>query len=72
MPQERYAENRVWCPRCEVYAHLLKVQSAARLVDVHSRTIYRYIEEGLVYAVKVAGKRYRLCGNCLLKQSDDA
>jgi excisionase family DNA binding protein len=68
MPELMVVGQQVWCPFCQLYAQMLKVQNAAKIVDVHTRTIYRYIEEGLVYSVKVAGKRYRVCSNCLLKQ----
>jgi excisionase family DNA binding protein len=50
---------------------IVKIPNAAKLISVKRRTIYRYIEQGPVYAGKTAGKRYRLCGSCLLKQSDD-
>jgi excisionase family DNA binding protein len=53
---------------CRRPVQLLRVAHAARLVDVHSRTIYRYIDEGLIYAVKVVGKTYRVCGTCLFRQ----
>jgi excisionase family DNA binding protein len=60
--------SRVWCPLCGKQVRLLRVAHAARLIDVHSRTIYRYIDEGLVYAVKVVGKTYRVCGECLFRK----
>lgn len=60
----------VWCPLCKKQVQLLRVAHAAKIVDVHSRTIYRYIEEGLVYSVRVVGKTYRVCGDCLFRQSD--
>lgn len=60
--------ERVWCPLCKEYTQLLKVRRAALLVDVNRRTIYRYIEEGQVYAIKVAGKTFRVCGGCLLRR----
>ena len=59
--------GHVWCPLCKDYVQLLRIQSAAKLTDVNRRTIYRYIEEGSVYAIKVAGKTYRVCSGCLLK-----
>jgi predicted site-specific integrase-resolvase len=37
------------------------------MADVSSKTIYRYIEEGSVYAVRIAGKTLRVCRGCLLK-----
>lgn len=68
MSQPRIVGDQVWCPLCTEYAQLIRIHNAARLVDVNRRTIYRYIEEGLVHAVKVAGKSYRVCSGCLLKQ----
>lgn len=68
MSQPRVVGEQVWCPRCNEYAQLIRVHNAARLVDVNRRTIYRYIEEGLVYVIKAAGKSYRVCSGCLLKQ----
>ena len=65
-------DSKMWCPLCERRVQLLRVRSAANLVDVHTRTIYRYIDEGLVYAIKVAGKTYRVCGDCLFRQSTEA
>lgn len=59
--------NKVWCPRCRDYEKFLKTYNAARFADVTRRTIYRYIEEGKIYAVKAAGNTYRVCGGCLLK-----
>ncbi len=60
----------VWCPLCKKHVKLFRVAHAAQFIDVHSRTIYRYIDEGLIYAVKVVGKTYRVCEDCLLRQSD--
>lgn len=63
--------SMVWCPLCKKQVKLLRVVHAAKLVDVHTRTIYRYIEEGSVYALKIAGKTYRTCGECLFRQAED-
>lgn len=70
MPEPQSQPASVWCPMCKQEVKLLRVAHAARLIDVHTRTIYRYIEEGLIYAVKVVGKTYRVCGDCLFRQSD--
>lgn len=59
--------NQVWCPLCQDYEKFIKIQNAAILIDVNRRTIYRYLEEGKIYAVKTAGGRYRVCCSCLLK-----
>lgn len=64
MPQS----SNTWCPGCCKEVKLLRVSHAARLIDVHSRTIYRYIDEGLIYSVKVVGKTYRVCGDCLFRK----
>ncbi len=68
----RFIDSKVWCPLCNKNVQLLRVAHAAKLVDVHPRTIYRYIDEGLVYARRVAGKTYRVCGECLYRQRSDA
>ncbi len=68
MPRTIIVDDKVWCPLCKEYAQLLKISKAAKLADVTERTIYRYIEEGRVHTIKVAGKTYRVCGGCLLKQ----
>ena len=68
MSQPKFVGERVWCPLCNEYEQFIKSAHAARLVGVHRRTIYRYLEDGSVYAVKVAGKSYRICSSCLLKQ----
>ena len=62
-------DQKFWCPFCKKYVQLLRVSNAAKLVDVHSRTIYRYIDEGLIYSVKIVGKTYRVCGDCLFRQN---
>ena len=59
----------VWCPLCKKQVRLWRVAHAAKLVDVNSRTIYRYIDAGSIYAVKVAGKTYRVCADCLLREA---
>ncbi len=65
MPREKVDEER--CPKCSNPLLLLKISEAANLVAVSEKTIYGYIEEGSVYAVKVAGKRFRICKGCLIR-----
>jgi hypothetical protein len=43
---------------------------AAKIADIHRRTVYRYIESGDVYIVKVAGKTTRVCSGCLLNRKE--
>ena len=59
--------NDETCPVCSSPLHLLRIPKAAELVDVRPKTIYAYIEDGSVYAIKVAGKRYRVCKACLIR-----
>jgi excisionase family DNA binding protein len=61
--------EQIWCPLCNEYTQFIKSANAAKLASVHRRTIYRYIEEGSVYTVKIAGKSYRVCSSCLLRQA---
>ena len=70
MPQHVVTSDGNWCPYCKRKVKLLRVTHAAKSVDVTNRTIYRYIEEGLIYAVKVVGKTYRVCGECLFRRCD--
>lgn len=65
MPREKVDEGK--CPKCNDPLLLLKISEAAKLVGVSEKTIYGYIEEGSVYAVKVAGKRFRICKGCLIR-----
>ncbi len=55
------------CPKCNNPWQLLKISEAAKLAGVSEKTIYGYIEEGSVYAIKVAGKRFRVCKRCLIR-----
>jgi hypothetical protein len=63
--------DQVWCPRCERYVQLLKIRKAAKIADVNSRTIYRYIEEGKIYSTKIASTTTRICSSCLLREEDE-
>lgn len=63
--------NQIWCPYCQEYEKFLKIQNAAALADVSRRTVYRYLEEGKIYAVKTAGGTYRVCSGCLLKSKPE-
>jgi hypothetical protein len=56
---------------CQSYTKFLKVQSAARIADVTTRTIYRYVESGEIYKVEIAGKTTRICTGCLIKREED-
>ena len=60
--------NQVWCPICREYVQMLRVPKAASLADVSRRTVYRYIERGGLFALKVAGGASRVCGRCLLRE----
>ncbi len=67
---QRVLGDRVWCPVCNEYTNFLRVRTAAAVADVDRRTIYRYVEEGLVHSVKIAGKTCRVCSGCLLRDEN--
>ena len=72
MDHPLFTGRRIWCPSCKDHVEFLRIEAAARLAEVSSRTIHRYIDEGRVYTFKVAGtRRYRVCSHCLLKPSTD-
>ena len=60
--------EKVWCPRCADYVKVIRVASAAKIVDVDRRTIYNYVKKNRVYAVKIAGSTLRICSHCLLRE----
>jgi excisionase family DNA binding protein len=62
-------EQKIWCPICKEHHRFLRIPTAARLLEVSRRTIYRHIEDGSVHVFKVAGTgHYRVCSGCLLAQ----
>lgn len=63
--------DQVWCPTCKQYVDLLRIRRAAKIADVSSKTIYRYVEEGKVHIVKVAGSTIRICSVCLLQEQHE-
>ena len=69
MSEGQVRGEQVWCPRCSEYVQLIKVANAAKLLQVGKRTIYRYIEQGLVYSIRSIGNTYRVCSNCLFRHS---
>lgn len=70
MSQPRIVGEQVWCPVCSEHNRFVSIAQASKLASVHRRTIYRYIEEGLVYTIRVAGKSYRICSGCLLRRTE--
>ena len=67
LPHQRIIADKIWCPLCREHTKFMKIANAAKLVDVSQRTIFRYIDEGVVHSIRVAGKTRRLCSGCLLK-----
>ncbi len=68
----RDAGEHLGCPLCNKHLKLIRVSTGAELIAVSPKTIYRYIDEGLVYGLKVAGKTYRVCKQCLLREYLDS
>ena len=62
--------EKVWCSACQNYVKVVRVTSAAKIVDVDRRTVYNYVKKKKVFAVKVAGSTLRVCSNCLLRPND--
>lgn len=64
-----FTEQKIWCPTCKDHHRFLRIPTAARLLEVSRRTIYRHIEDGSVHVFKLGGTgRYRVCSGCLLAQ----
>jgi len=62
-------EQKIWCPICKEHYRFLRIPTAARLLEVSRRTIYRHIEDGSAHVFKLAGTgHYRVCSGCLLAQ----
>jgi excisionase family DNA binding protein len=62
-------EQKIWCPVCEDHYRFLRIPTAAKLLEVSRRTIYRHIEDGSIHVFKLARTgRYRVCSGCLVAQ----
>ncbi len=64
-------KSNLFCPLCQENNDFFRVTTAARIIDVNRRTIYRYIEEGKVYIFKTPGGTMRVCGSCLIKREPE-
>ena len=69
VPQAVLAEQKIWCPICKDHHRFFRIPTAARLLEVSRRTIYRRIEDGSIHVFKIGGMgHYRVCIGCLLAQ----
>ena len=59
--------EKVWCPRCGEYVKIVRITSAAKIVDTDRRTIYKYVKKNKVQAFRVGGGTLRVCSHCLLQ-----
>ena len=59
--------QKVWCSRCNEYVKIVRVATAAQIVDTDRRTIYNYIAKDKVQTFKIAGSTLRVCTHCLLR-----
>jgi hypothetical protein len=50
---------------------MVRVAGAAKIVDVDRRTVYNYVKQKKIYAVKVAGSTLRVCSHCLLRENEE-
>jgi hypothetical protein len=46
---------------------IVRVATAAKIVDTDRRTIYNYVKKNKVQVFKVAGGTLRVCSHCLLR-----
>lgn len=67
-PHPNIQKDEIWCPVCKAFRKFLSVRAAAEVASVNRRSIYRYIENGDAYSLKVVGKTFRVCGGCLLRR----
>lgn len=67
MPEIEIKGTKVQCPRCSDYKKLVTITHAAGIIAVHTRTIFRYIQEGKVFVINTPGGQKRLCSGCLVK-----
>ena len=44
--------RRAWCARCVAEVQMVTPQTAAALMNVSSRSIYRWIEQGVVHFIE--------------------
>jgi excisionase family DNA binding protein len=56
--------------QCSKDIHWLKIIEAADYLHVNKKTIYAWLEEGKIYAVKTPSNIYRVCRGCLTKPCD--
>jgi hypothetical protein len=56
---------------CHEWINLVSVDKAAKIAGVCKRTIYRYIDEGLIYQQKLVGKTLRVCPKCLFRRNSE-
>jgi hypothetical protein len=69
----RVLGDKVWCPFCAKHVKLVRVSTAARIVDVDRRTVYNFVKSNKVFGIKIAqGTTLRVCTSCLLQPNDNA
>jgi|SRR5436190_9036989 len=58
------------CPKCQRGIALISITTASQVVNVSRKTIYLWIEKGLVSTVRIAGGRQLVCFSSLFSKSD--
>ncbi|MBI1762568.1 MAG: helix-turn-helix domain-containing protein [Acidobacteria bacterium] len=56
----------VWCPACPAPAQLITPETAAALLGVSTRTLYRKVEAGQFHFVETAEGKLLVCPNSLI------
>ena len=56
---------------CADHVQVVRVTSAAKVVDVDRRTVYQYVTTKKVFGIRIAqGTTLRVCTSCLLQPND--
>src|SRR6266566_2281151 len=70
VPSLQNAMRSPRCPKCERVIALISITTASQVVNVSRKTIYLWIEKGLVSTVRIAGGRQLVCFSSLFRKPD--
>ena len=59
------------CPQCHREIALISLRKAAEIAGVSRKTIYQWINKGLVSTVRIANGRLLICFSSLFKPSSE-
>jgi excisionase family DNA binding protein len=58
----------MWCPGCRRQVEMVTPEQAARIADVSTRTIYRWVEAGTLHFIESSGEMF-LCVSALCRRA---